>query len=155
MRFKGRMALVWVLGTLLLAAGPVQAGITEPLELLTKEEALLAPSPPGLVQVGRFLNDGPEIKVSQPQENVPCTPPLTISIHFIPNSGKDVDLTKLKIEVLKIITIDITEKILPFATEEGIRLDKANLPQGEHKIRVIIGDVGGGMTEKVLRVKVL
>ena len=149
------MTLVGIFGALLLATGPVLAGVVEPLELLTMEEALLAPPPHGLVQVGRFLNDGPEIQIAQPQENVPCKPPLTILIHFVPNNGKDVDLSKLKIEVLKIITIDITKKVLPFATKEGIKLEKASLPQGEHKIRVIIGDVGGGMTEKVLRVKVL
>ena len=150
-----RTILAGIFGSLLLVTGPALAGVTEPLELLTPEESALAAPPPGLVQAGRLLNDGPEIVVSQPQENVPYNPPIPILVHFIPNNGRDVDLTKLKIEVLKIITIDITPRVLPYATKEGIKVEKASLPPGEHKIRVIIGDVSGGMTERVFHVKVL
>ncbi len=150
-----RTILVGIFGSLLLVAGQALAGAPEPLELLTPEEAALADPPPGPVQAGRLLNDGPEIVVSQPRENVPYNPPIPIVVHFIPNNGRDVDLTKLKIEVLKIITIDITLRALPYVTKEGINVEKASLPSGEHKIRVTIGDVSGGMTERVFRVKVL
>lgn len=155
MGIAGRTILAGIFGSLFLVAGPALAEVPEPLELLTPEESAMADPPSGPIQAGRLLNDGPEIVVSQPQENVPYNPPIPIVVRFIPYNGRDVDLTKLKIEVLKILTIDITPRVLPYATKEGIKVEKASLPPGEHKIRVIIGDVSGGMTERVFRVKVL
>lgn len=65
------------------------------------------------------------------------------------------NLSSLKVEVLKLWTIDITNRVLPYATRDGIHVENATLPSGDHKLRVTIGDVEGGVSRKVFQVKIL
>lgn len=127
----------------------------EIMTLLTEEEGAMKEAPSGLYEIGRALNNGPDIKVITPQPNEEYKPPLKIIILFTPTDGKEVDLSKLKVECLKLFTINITERVLSYTTKEGIKIENAKLPSGKHKIRVTIGDVEGGITQEVFTVKLL
>jgi hypothetical protein len=126
----------------------------DPVVLLTEEEGAMAIAPAGLIDVGNTLDTGPSIEVVKPEQNADLRSPVAIIVRFVPN-GKEVDLSSLKVEVLKLLTIDITNKVLPFATRKGIQAENAILPSGEHQLRVTIGDVGGGISRKVFLVKIL
>lgn len=130
------------------------AGV-EVMTLLTEEEGAMEEAPSTLYEIGRTLNNGPDIKVVKPRVDDEYKPPVEIIVLFVPKDGKEVDLSKLRIECLKLFTIDLTERVLPYATKEGIKIENAKLPTGKHKIRVTVEDVDGGTTQEVFVVKVI
>jgi hypothetical protein len=138
----------------LLFAGNSFAG-TEIMTLLTEEEGAMKDAPSGLFEVGRKLNDGPDIEIVTPQMNNEYKSPVRIIVLFVPQEGREVDLSKLRVECLKFFTINLTDRVRPYTTTEGIKIDKAKLPEGEHKIRVTIGDKEGGITQVTFVVKVI
>jgi hypothetical protein len=131
-----------------------EAGAEDSIFLLTEEEGAIADVPAGIIDAGTSLDTGPSIEVIKPEQNKAFQSPIEIIVRFIPN-GKDVDLSACKVEVLKFLTIDITKRVLPYATREGIHVKSVSLPSGEHKLRVTIGDVGGGISQKIFLVKIL
>jgi len=100
-------------------------------------------------------NTGPEVKIVTPELDKAYKAPLRIIIHFIVKDHHEVDLSKLKLEYLKFFTIDITSRVKPYATREGINVPSAKLPRGKHTIRLTVGYVDGGITRRVFTVKVL
>lgn len=127
----------------------------EIMTLLTDEEGAMKEAPSDFFEIGRPLDDGPEIEVVTPAVNNEYKSPLKIVVIFLPREGKDVDLSKLKVEALKFLTIDLTERVLPYTTPEGIKIENAKLPKGNHKLRVTVGDTGGGITQEIFVVNVL
>jgi hypothetical protein len=124
------------------------------VEILTKEEGAMANAPSDPIDVGNALDVGPTINIIKPEQNVPLRSPIPIIVRFVPN-GKDVDLSALKVEVMKFVTIDITERVLPYASREGIHVENAFLPSGDHVLRLTIGDVNGGISQKLIQIKIL
>ncbi len=129
--------------------------VDEIMTLLTDEEGAMKEAPSDLFEVGRSFNDGPEIEVVVPGQHDEYKSPVKIVVVFLPRDGKSVDLSKLKVEALKFITINITKRVLPYTTSEGIKIENAKLPKGKHKLRITISDVEGGTTQETFVVKVL
>jgi hypothetical protein len=143
------VSVTWTASTITVAV--------ETVTLLTSEEGAVADVPStGLVERGAEFSTGPEIQVLQPDVGGnPLRPPITILVKFMPRPDRPVDLSTLKVECLKIITIDITKRVLPYATKDGINVAAASFPPGEHRLRITLGDISGGVTRKVFFVKVL
>lgn len=132
--------------------------------LLSPEEALLGEMPaegasrePLAEQ--RFIVPesavaGPDIQVLSPEPEKAYPSPLKVLVKFFPREGTQVDLSSVKVECLKIIAINITDRIREYITSQGINVDKAELPSGTHKIRVTLGDTGRGVTTKIFTAKV-
>lgn len=97
---------------------------------------------------------GPEVLVISPEVDKTYWPPLKIMVKFIPRDGTQVDLSSLKVECLKLLSINITDRVKEYANSQGINVEKAELPSGTHKMRITLGDSGGGITSKVFVVKV-
>jgi len=127
----------------------------EIMTLITKEEGAIEEPPSGLYEIGKVLNDGPDIKVVKPETQEKYRSPIRIIILFLSKNGKKVDLSRLKVECLKLFTVDLTERVLPYTTEEGIKIENAKLPAGNHKIRITVGDAEGGVTQQVFLVNIL
>ena len=121
--------------------------------LITEAEASQQDMPAsGIFEASRSLNDGPIIDVKTPENGKTYQKPMAIDVRFLPREGKAVDFKTLKVEYLKFITIDITKRILPYVSNEGIRLDKADLPAGKHNIRLTIADVTGAFSNQQIGV---
>jgi len=127
----------------------------EAVVLLTKEEGAMQEAPKGVYEVSRSLNNGPKIMIVVPETNHEYKSPLTIEVRFIPREGSEVDLSKFKVECLKFFNIDITDRVKRYTTKQGLKVDRAELPVGNHKLRLTIGDTGGGITQEVFVVKVI
>ena len=127
----------------------------EAVVLLTKEEAAMQDAPGGVYEVGRPLNSGPKIMIVVPETNHEYKSPLAIEVQFIPREGSEVDLSKFKVECLKFFNIDITDRVKRYTTKQGVKVDRAELPAGIHKLRITIGDTGGGITQDIFVVKVI
>ncbi|OGW38730.1 MAG: hypothetical protein A2Y97_12930 [Nitrospirae bacterium RBG_13_39_12] len=122
--------------------------------LITDEEGALQEAPL-LRYRGIELNDGPDIRIVEPDTNMEHKSPIKILIQFIPREGREIDLSKFKVEYLKLITIDLTSRILPYTNKEMVKVDKAEMPRGKHKIKITIGDTQGGITRRVVELKII
>jgi hypothetical protein len=126
------------------AAGrPAQA---ESLLLITPEEAALG-AYQGVSLATRGLG-GPVIKVLSPDQSdsdkVPVLgKPVHISVHFESFSGAKVDMSTLRVIYLKLFGIDITDRLKPYVTGDAIEVPAADIPDGDHSIRVDIKDTSG------------
>ena len=126
--------------------------------LITPEEAALPPAPPdqrgGPFDVGREPPDtGPLIEVVKPLLGSPVAAPLEILVRFVPRSAP-VDLPSLKVTVVKLFAIDITDRVRPYVTPAGIDIPDAKLPAGEHTVRITVADASGGVSQKQMTIAV-
>jgi hypothetical protein len=147
---KGRAAwlLLLVLVGTSVTVGEGRAGSAD--WLITPEEAARAPAPDddlirsrGLFgSSGVGMDAGPGIEILKPTAEERQPKPLRILIRFIARS-QPVDLSTLKVTVLKIIGIDITDRIQPYVTAEGIDIQEAKIPTGNHRLRISIADTTG------------
>lgn len=127
------------------AAGPL---------LITETEAGMAPYE-GVTMLTRAMG-GPVIKVLQPDQadgqKVPVlTKPVHISLKFEPVSQAKVDMASLKVIYLKLFGIDITDRLRPYVAGEAIDVPEADIPTGDHSIRVDIKDTTGRQSSQVFR----
>ena len=117
---------------------------------ITPEEAAMPPA----AQTSRFRGGehfelgrkdsevGPIITVEKPQMGVPQNSPMEIVVKFVPRSHP-VDLSTLEVELVKFINIDITDRVVEYTTEKGIQLKEADIPLGEHRVRIALADITG------------
>jgi hypothetical protein len=140
-----------------LAAGP-----TEGVWLITPEEAAMAPEAAGQITTRGLLpfdaareapDTGPLIEVLKPQDGKVLSPPLEVSVKFAPRNAP-VDVSSLKVQVVKLVPIDITDRVRPYVTAEGIEIPDAKLPSGEHKVRINLSDNAGGVSRKEMTVTI-
>ncbi|MEK6682618.1 MAG: hypothetical protein AABY79_11715, partial [Nitrospirota bacterium] len=125
-----------------------------PVTLITQAEALLPDmSDVQYENVGRDIESksdsrGPIIKVITPEEGKTYAPPLNIELYFITKDLSEIDLSTLKVEYLKLFSIDITERVLPYVNKEGIKISNAKFPSGTHNLKITIGDKRGAVTTR-------
>lgn len=153
--------LAWMLCVLLAATvgrGPTAAA--QEFWLVTREEAAMPPAPEeqvaprGLFEAGREEPDtGPLIDVLKPLIGKVQSAPLEILVRFEPRTAP-VDLSSLKVTLMKFIPIDLTDRVRPYASLEGIRIPDARLPSGEHTVRISVADNAGGVSRKQMTVAI-
>ena len=140
------------------------AGDEEGFWLVTPEEGALPQAQPVPVpgdQDGDFTalsaplpNDGPVIKIEKPGSGSESTSPLEILIHFEPKESA-VDTSTVEVTLIKFFNIDITDRVLPYLTSDGIHIKAAELPSGEHTVRLMVKDKDGNTSAKELIVKIM
>ncbi len=120
-------------------AMPVRALATP---LITEEEAKLPPQKGAVPNSGRGITRGPRIQVPD-GEIAPQASPMRFQVKFQTFGGSSVDLDALKVTYLKSPVVDLTQRVKPFAQATGIDMPDAQLPPGEHLVRVDIKDSEG------------
>lgn len=155
----GLTVLVAVIGTLALGSRADNEMPTAAW-FITPEEAAMAAAPDtgpfgrGLIEAGRDdINTGPLIEILKPVDGGQVLSPLEVAVRFVPRLGP-VDLATLKVSIVKFITIDITDRIKPYATADGIQVKEANIPAGKHRVRIAVSDTAGGTSIKELMLDV-
>jgi hypothetical protein len=109
--------------------------------LITAEEAALPPQKGAVPNTGRGITRGPKIQV--PEATAAQASPLRFQIKFQTFGGSSIDLEALKVTYLKSPVVDLTPRIKPFAQAAGIDMPDAQLPPGEHLVRVDVKDSDG------------
>lgn len=160
---KAILLLVAIIGlAVTLTSGPPFALTPSDTWLITPEEAALPPASPeerGLkggtpFDIGREPPDiGPIIEVVKPIEGTPQSPPIEIAVRFTPRQ-QPIDLASLKVTVVKFISIDITDRVRPYLSAQGIQIPDAKLPSGEHTVRISLSDVTGAASVKQATMKI-
>ena len=73
---------------------------------------------------------------------------------FTPREGTQVDLKSFRLEYLKLISIDITGRVAGYLGPTGVRIERADLPPGDHKLRITLKDTKRGISQQVYSVKI-
>jgi hypothetical protein len=144
-RLAGRGALL-ALALLALAAGPVT------VEILKSEAA----RPPGWGPgTQRGITRDPEIRIESPRLNGGAIDsPFHLTVTFKPHNHVAIDLDSVKVTYLKDPPVDLTTRVRPFTTVDGINVPEMEMPAGEHAIRIELNDTDGHHIAAVLRFEV-
>jgi hypothetical protein len=136
-----RLKSVWLglFAVIMLAAPPkADAGVI----LITPEEAKLPASKQVQLASSRAITRGPRIEVSE-LEDGKLHSPLHFKLRFLAFGGKTIDIDTVTVTYLRGPNIDLTERIKPFVRPTGIDIPDAEVPPGEHAIRVDLKDSDG------------
>jgi hypothetical protein len=109
--------------------------------LITAEEAALPPQKGAVPTSDRGITRGPKIQVSNKEGAYGS--PMHLTVKFQTFGGSNVDLNALKVTYLKSPAVDLTTRVKPFVQAAGIDIPDAELPPGEHVVRVDIKDSDG------------
>ena len=98
----------------------------------------------------------PAIRVltpSAPDTAVPA--PVRIQVAFQPAPGTRIVPSSLRV-LYGLLKIDLTERLRPHATvsEEGFLVERAQMPEGQHRLILQVADDQGHSTEQELRIRV-
>jgi hypothetical protein len=110
--------------------------------LITPDEAVLAPAVDDGIRSRALSDAGPGIEIVKPAEGEIVPSPAEILIRFLPKSVA-VDLSSLKVTLLKFIPIDLTDRLKPYVSPNGIVVKEANVPTGAYRVRITLSDAQG------------
>ena len=132
----------------LLGSGVARAGT----KLITEEETKLPPPKGAIAADRRGILRGPKIDFVSPAE--PVRSPVHFQLRFESFGGAKIDPDSVKVTYLKTPNVDLTPRLKSFVQAGGIDVPDAELPAGDHMVRVDIKDSDGrvGTTSFVLKV---
>jgi hypothetical protein len=139
-----RNRAVGALALFLAAAGSANA-----FELVTQKEAALPAAPIlNLDLRGSPTRRPAVIVVSPPPAAAQLSSPLDLKLQFRAFGGATIDPSTVVITYLKQPAIDLTQRLTPFITAQGIDIAQAQVPPGKHQFWIELKDnegrIGGG-----------
>lgn len=125
-------------------AGLTAAAPAAALELVTKEEAALPAGPPPVLQMRGSPTRRPRIVVISPPPSAGLVhSPLDLKLEFRAFGGAQIDPGSVVVTYLKQPAIDVTQRIMPFITADGVDISQAEVPAGKHHFWVELKDKSG------------
>jgi hypothetical protein len=113
-------------------------------QLVTPAEAALpAGTVPALELRGSPTRRPNVIVVSPPPNAGLMHSPLDLKLQFRAFGGAEIDPNSVVVTYLKEPAIDITQRIMPFITAQGIDVSQADVPPGKHQFWVELKDKDG------------
>ena len=76
--------------------------------------------------------------------------PFDFKVKLEAHGGASVTPDKVRVTYLKMPGIDLTERIRPFITAEGIVMAGAEAPAGEHQLRIDVEDSDGRTSQSII-----
>jgi hypothetical protein len=110
--------------------------------LITQDEAKLPPPKGAFAVDRRGVTRGP--KISLVGDNTePLHSPIHLRLKFESFGGAKIDEDSVKVTYLRTPNVDLTARIKPFVQMTGIDVPDAELPVGDHTVRVDVKDSDG------------
>ena len=125
-----------VFGVFLLASFSVSAA-----PLITEKEASL-PGTKGELKT-RGIARGPGIKVISPDPASAVKGSFDLKVNFESRGGNKIDPASVRVTYLKSPVVDLTPRLKGAISENGIDFAKAEVPAGEHSLRITVKDAEG------------
>ena len=125
-----------VFGVFLLASFSVSAA-----PLITEKEASL-PGTKGELKT-RGIARGPGIKVISPDPTSAVKGSFDLKVNFESRGGNKIDPASVRVTYLKSPVVDLTPRLKGAISENGIDFAKAEVPAGEHSLRITVKDAEG------------
>jgi hypothetical protein len=121
------------------AAAPAGA-----FELVTRAEAELPPGSIPMLALRGSPTRRPNIIVISPAPNAGVVySPVDLKLRFQAFGGAAIDRDSIVVTYIKQPTIDITQRLIPFITAEGITIAQAQVPPGKHQFWIELRDKDG------------
>jgi hypothetical protein len=112
--------------------------------LINSQEAALPPS--STSKAGRSITRGPAIRQVSPANAVTANQPFDLHVEFAGRGGEKINPSTAQITILRGGNIDITGRLKPFITANGIEMPAAMVPPGTHVLQVAVSDASGRQT---------
>jgi hypothetical protein len=100
--------------------------------------------------------NAPGIKVVSPvAAGTPVVAPLRLEVAFTPAPGARIVPSSFRV-LYGLLKIDLTDRMRRHATvtETGVVVDRANVPEGQHRLFLQVADDKGNTAEQELRIRV-
>lgn len=121
--------------------------------LITPKEAQM-PAASGELKT-RGIARGPGIKVISPDVTASeIKGPFDLKVVFESRGGNKIDPSAVKVTYLKATSVDLTPRLKGAITEAGIDFAKAEVPPGEHAVKITVKDVDGRESNTVMNLVV-
>jgi hypothetical protein len=125
----------------IVAAAPAPANA---FQLVTKDEAALPAGKVPALELRGSPTRRPNIVIVSPPPNAGLVhSPLDLKLHFQAFGGAEIDRDSIVITYLKQPAIDITQRITPFISADGIDVSQAEVPPGTHQFWIELKDKSG------------
>lgn len=119
--------------------------------LITPEEAALPAMKGAVANSNRGITRGPKITVVD--ENG-VKSPIRLQVKFQAMGGSTIDLDGVKVIYLKQPNVDLTSRVKPFVGQAGIDMPDAQLPPGDHLVRIDVKDSEGRVSTTSFLLKI-
>jgi hypothetical protein len=119
--------------------------------LITAEEAKLPPPKGAIAADRRGITRGPKVDLVTGEQ---MKSPMRLQLKFEPYGGAKIDPDSVKVTYMRTPNVDLTPRVKSFVLPSGIDMPDAELPPGDHMVRVDVKDSDGraGTTSFVLKV---
>ncbi len=142
-------SLLGVLLSLPLAMAPARAD-----QLITPAEAAL-PSPPDSGLTLRGITRGPAIEQVEPSADAKgVSSPVKLKVLFSARNNATIDTGSVKVTYIKTPAVDLSARLKPHITPDGIDLKDAEVPPGTHLIRIDLKDSQGRASTALIKLSV-
>ena len=121
--------------------------------LVTSDEAKLPPPKGAIAVASRGITRGPRIELAEIDKGE-LHSPLHLQIKFQAFGGASIDLNGLQVTYLRTPSVDLTPRVKPFAQSGGIDIPDAELPPGDHEVRIDVRDSDGRVSTASFILKV-
>jgi hypothetical protein len=120
-----------------------QADVSRGEVLITEEEALLPVAAP-TDRTRRGISRAPKILVLSPAvDTVVVKSPFNLKLKFESFGGSSIDRATIKVTYLKSPAVDLTQRLKTHIKSDGIELETAETPPGDHPIEIVVKDSEG------------
>jgi hypothetical protein len=122
--------------------------------LITEQEARLPPLAGAVPVSQRGITRGPRVELVAPAKGVAPASPLRLHIKFTPYGGSRIEPDSVKVTYMKSPAVDLTPRVRAFTGPTGIDVVDAEVPEGEHLIRIDLRDNDGRTATSIFALKV-
>jgi hypothetical protein len=154
MRIPKRFSRFPVLcGIAILALSPLRPASAADV-LITEAEANL-PSPVDVSLTTRGLTRGPVVEQVTPDPDAaPVKSPLLLKIKFQTRNNVPIDKDSVKLTYVRTPGVDLTSRIKAHIGDDGIDMKQAEVPPGNHVIRIELKDQQGRSSSTTIKLSV-
>ncbi len=121
--------------------------------LITPAEAQL-PASVNVPLTTRGLTRGPGIDLESPAPDQGVASPLPLKIKFQARNNIAIDPSSVKVQYLKAVPVDLTERMKKHISADGIAMATAEVPSGVHYLRVDLKDLQGRVATAIVKLTV-